>query len=238
MNKNNINEVNHFTKLEHIWWGARTVAGQKRYDLKASSFRKYCRPLKKSKILEIGCGDGEFSQRIVKYSNFITATDITPQVIIRAKKKKKFKKINFFVDNCEKMKFKSNLFDIVCGISILHHVNTQKTLNECYRVLKNGGKIFFTEPNIINPNVFLGLKVPFLRKKMEFSPDEIAFKKNDLIKMIEKSKFNNIQVLNYDFLHPLTPPFVLKSVMYLSDILQNIPLVKEISGSFLIYAEK
>jgi len=238
MKRTTKNEIDHFSKLEHIWWGAKTAAGQKRYDLKAKSLFKFCKPSKKSKILEIGCGDGEFTKRIIRYSDNIIATDVTPEVIKRAKKGNDRKGPKYVVDNCEKMQFKSNSFDIVCGISILHHVDTQKTLNESFRVLKNGGKLFFTEPNIINPNIFIGLKVHYLREKMEYSPDEIAFKRWDLVEMLKKSGYKNIQVRNYDFLHPLTPKKYVKLLMKLSDVLEKIPLAKEISGSLLIYAEK
>ena len=67
------------------------------------------------------------------------------------------------------MSFKNKSFDIVCGISILHHVNTKKTLQECYRVLKDGGRLFFTEPNLLNPIINITTNIKPLRKVMEYS---------------------------------------------------------------------
>lgn len=232
------NEIEHFTKLEHIWWGARTYAGQVRYDMKAKMLKKLCGPNKKTKILEIGCGDGEFTKRLMKFSDNVVATDVTPEVIKRAKKLNDRKRAKYLVDDCEKMQFKSNTFDIICGISILHHVDTLKALKECFRVLRPGGKIFFTEPNLINPNIFMGLKIPFLRTKMEFSPDEVAFKRWELEKLVKKSQFGNIQVNNYDFLHPFTPKDIVQPMLSISKVLEVTPLIKEISGSLILYAEK
>jgi len=234
------NEINHFTNLEHIWWGARSIAGQKRYDNKFKQFKNFCKPKNNLIILEIGCGDGEFTKRLIKLKvKKIIATDLTPKVIRRAKKEfDKDKKIVFKVDNSEKMKIKSLSMDIICGISILHHVNTFKALKECYRILKKNGQIFFTEPNLINPIIFLGLNTPFLRKRMEYSPDETALIRWRVQDMLEKIGFSEVKVINYDFLFPKTPESVIKDVERLGTLLEKTPIIKEISGSLIIWAKK
>lgn len=231
-------EIKHFSNLEHIWWGAKTIAGQKRYDNKAKLFKKYCRPARNEKILEIGCGDGEFTKRIANEKLRIIATDVTPTVIKRAKNNLDYDGVSFSVDNAEGLSFTDRTFDVVCGISILHHLNTYNALEEAYRVLKTGGQLFFTEPNLLNPVVFLGLNLSFLRKRMEFSPDETALLRWTITDMLKKIGFRKVEVRNYDFLLPHTPPPLINVVMKLSDQLEKIPIVKEFSGSLVIYAVK
>lgn len=236
-----LHEIDHFTHLKHIWWGARTRAGQKRYDNKAREFKKYCLQKKGLNVLEVGCGDGEFSKRIVKLldkSSKLVATDITPAVVKRGKKTIKNKKLVFKVVNLEAMSFPKESFDIVCGVSILHHVNTLKAIKEIYRVLKKGGLIFFTEPNILNPHIFLGLNVKSFRERMEFSPDETAFKRWELKNALKKTGFKHVRVINYDFLHPKTPETLIPVVEKISFLLERTPLIKEISGSLIIFAAK
>ncbi len=237
MQKRNKSEIDHFTKLDHIWWGAKTVAGQKRYDRRFELFKKRCKPSKK-RILEIGCGDGEFTRRLIDLQAEIVGIDITPKVIEKAKKEFKKKKVKFVVGNIEKLKYRSNTFDIVCGISILHHVDTEKSLQEAYRVLKKDGQLFFSEPNLLNPHILLGLNIPWLRKKMEYSPDEVALIRWKMVKMLRDIGFSFVEVVNYDFLHPKTPSGLINIVEKASDSLEKIPLVKEISGSLIIYARK
>lgn len=231
-------EIKHFSKLKHIWWGARTVAGQLRYDLKAEKYKKLCKPQKNYKILEIGCGDGEFTRRIAHLGGQITATDITPEVLKRGRKENKFKNVKYVLANAEKLKFSQNTFDIVCGVSILHHIDTEKSIKEMYRVLKKGGKLFFTEPNLLNPNIFIGLNTPRLREKMEYSPDEIALTRFKTTKMLKNAGFRKFKVENYDFLHPFTPENLINVVKKSSDVLEKIPIVKEISGSLIVWAAK
>jgi len=238
MAKRIIQEIKHFTDLEHIWWGARTSGGQKRYDIKAQLFKKYCQPKPTDKILEIGCGDGEFTRRIVSLKSSITATDITPAVITRAKKNIHLKNVKFLLKNAENLKFRASSFDIVCGISILHHIDTKKALQESYRVLKKGGSIFFTEPNLLNPLISIGLNIDWLRQKMEFSPGETALLRWQVKKMLTDIGFRAVIVKNHDFLYPLTPRPLIETAKKLSNILEKTPLIKEISGSLIIYAIK
>jgi len=231
-------EIRHFTQLEHIWWGARTAVGQKRYDNKASLFNNYVNAKKGSRILEIGCGDGEFTKRIIGFGRKIVATDVTPEVIKRAKGFVKNSDVSFMIDDSEKISFRDGSFDVVCGVSILHHLDTLKALRESYRVLKKGGEIFFTEPNLLNPIIYLGLHIGLLRYIMEYSPDETALVRWEIEKMLKNIGFRYVEVRNYDFLYPHTPKFAMDTIIRLSNILEKTPLIKEISGSLLIYGIK
>lgn len=235
------NEIRHFSTLKHIWWGARTKAGQRRYDNRFLIFKKLCKPNKDNTILEIGCGDGEFTKRLADLPSKIVGTDITPKVIARAKRyfnTKIYRKVSFKADNAEKMSFSNNSFDIVCGISILHHIDTNKALKESFRVLKRGGSIFFSEPNLINPNIYLGLNVPYLRRKMEYSNNETALIRWNVEAILKSIGYRYVHVINYDFLHPLTPICLADIVEKIGKLIEKTPLIKEISGSLLIYAKK
>lgn len=232
------NEIEHFSNLEHIWWGAKTKAGQIRYDNKLEQLKKICHPKKGQKILEIGCGDGEFTRRLASLDCNILATDITKKVVDRGRKTIKGKNVKFKVDDGEKMSSKNNYFDIVCGVSILHHLNPEKALKEAYRVLKFGGQLFFTEPNLLNPHIFIGLNIPAFRSKMEYSPDETALIRWQVQKILIEIGFSQSKVNNYDFLHPKTPASLIEVVTKLSNRLEKTPIIKEISGSLMIWAKK
>lgn len=238
LSQKNKNEIAHFTNLEHIWWGAKTPAGQKRYDNKFEILKKICKPQSKHLILEIGCGDGEFTKRLIHLNSKIIATDLTPSVVAKGRKTIKGKNIKFMVDNAEKMQFKNNSFDIVCGVSILHHIDREKTLKEVFRVLKPGGQLFFTEPNLLNPHIFAGLNINWLRERMEFSPDETALIRWEVTKLLKRIGFKKVAVTNYDFLHPKTPTSLIKAVEKISDALEKMPFIKEISGSLIVWATK
>lgn len=229
-------EIEHFSKFDREWWGEKTEAGMRRYEDKLVMFKKFCRPQDGSLVLEIGCGSGVFTKRLLRTNISLVATDITRKQIERCRNKIKSKNVQFRVENAEKLRFKNDLFDVVCGVSILHHLNPEMAIQEAYRVLKKDGQIFFTEPNLLNPQIYFGLK--WFRKKMQFSKYETALLRWQTQGLLRKVGFREYKVANYGFLHPHTPGSLINIVERLERRLERTPLIKEISGSLLIWAKK
>ena len=98
---------------------------------------------KGKKVLEIGCGAGTDSSQFAKHGANVTGVDLTPAAIEVTKHRFKTMglKGNFLVADAENLPFKNNEFDYVYSFGVLHHTpNTQKTIDEVYRVLKKDGK--------------------------------------------------------------------------------------------------
>ena len=110
----------------------------------------------RNKLLDFGCGCGESSVLFAKIGYDVHGFDISQDSIDVAKKlSKKYgfeNKIDFSLQVSENLDFKSNSFDIIVGVDILHHVELKSAINECKRVLKKGGIAIFREP----------VEVPFL----------------------------------------------------------------------------
>ena len=155
-------------------------------------------------ILDYGCGIGSFTEKIIKYNpKKIIGIDISEVSINKAKKKAEELKINvdYRVDNCEKTSFDNNSFDIVYGTGILHHLQTEKCLDEIYRILKSNGNLIFIEPLGTNPIINLYRKLtPNSRSK-----DEHPLVNQDF-KYINK-KFIDTKIKYYGFLTLIFFPF-------------------------------
>jgi ubiquinone/menaquinone biosynthesis C-methylase UbiE len=236
-----INEKKHFSSQDYIWQWSITGAGQIRYDNRFANFIRMCNSAKNSSILEIGCGDGEFTKRLLSTESTIFASDINFDVIQRANNsitKIRPENLCFKMDDAESLSFGDNSLNIVCGISILHHLDYKKGLKEAYRVLKKGGEIFFTEPNLLNPITISYLNIPWLRKKIGASPNETALLRWEVERCLEDIGFKEIRVMNYDFLFPGTPDSMIGIIDRVGSVLAKVPFIKEISGSLLIYAKK
>jgi ubiquinone/menaquinone biosynthesis C-methylase UbiE len=223
-------------KAEEIWnWS--TPAGKIRLQRKINYFKNFVGN-KNANILEIGCGTGIFTKALAKTCKNITAIDISPDLLKIAKAKTgKSGKVKFLVRNAYATDFKNNNFDYVYGCSILHHLDMDKALKELIRILKPGGKIIFTEPNHLNPQIIIE-RSPFFRKYFFNSPDETAFFRGQLLKQLKRYGFKNIDIVPFDFLHPYTPNYLIKYIKPMGLFMEKLPLVKEISGSLLIMAEK
>lgn len=222
----------------HYFWGWRTKIGQYRHNLRAQIIISHLKLQKKMRVLEPGCYMGELTRKIALTSANIFAIDISPLSISMAKKRVKNKNVSFFTDNIEASRFKDNFFKAVFGNGILHHTDLKYSLPEIKRILKPGGKFIFFEPNLLNPEIFLERRFPLFRKLSHSSPDETAFIRWKLKKALESSGFINIKVNPFDFLFPGFPGFFLPVLKVLNQLLEQFPLVREVSGSLLITGEK
>lgn len=102
------------------------------------------------RLLDFGCGKGEYSILFSKIGYQVSGFDLSPNNISIAKRLAEqydlSAKTNFTVGVAEKLDYPAEHFDIIFGIDILHHVDIRQALAECSRVLKNGGVAIFHEP--------------------------------------------------------------------------------------------
>lgn len=102
------------------------------------------------KLLDFGCGKGEYSVLLSKIGYEVFGFDICPNNIEIAKrlasKYELAERTHFQVGVAEKLDYRGDYFDVVMGTDILHHVEISHALSECSRVLKKGGIAIFHEP--------------------------------------------------------------------------------------------
>lgn len=189
-------------------------------------------------ILELGCGTGLFTYEFVKKPIRLTAIDISPDLLAEAEKIISAKNVTFKVDNAYDMSFADNSFDAVIGSSVLHHLDIEKAMHEIYRVLKPGGVIRFTEPNMLNPQIALQKNIPWLKRRLGDSPDETAFFRSSLTRMLRNHDFTHIEVVPFDFLHPAIPQSLLPLALPLTGMAEKLLLLKSIAGSLYVRATK
>jgi SAM-dependent methyltransferase len=136
------------------------------------------------------------------------------------------------------LEFESNIFDVVFGSSVLHHLEFNRAINEILRVLKPGGRMVFAEPNMLNPQIFIQKNIPFIKKWLGDSPDETAIIRWSFKKLLQKTGYINVKIVPYDFLHPVVPEFLINTVSKIGRVVEGIPVLKEIAGSVIIIAQK
>ena len=189
-------------------------------------------------VLELGCGSGDFTKSLAETKTRVTAVDISPDLIASARKKVPDANVTFKVENAYELNYADHTFDAVIGNSILHHLEMDQAFKEIYRVLKPGKGICFIEPNMLNPLQIIELSTLYTRKIFRHSPDETAIVRWKMKKMLEAHGFENVRVAPFDFLHPNTPKCLIPLVRKLGFIAEKTPLLREISGSLLITANK
>lgn len=194
-------------------------------------------------VLEYGCGLGSQTYFLATKNAKVHGIDISDIAIKAAQDeaKKRNVPIDFRVMNAERLEFPAETFDIVCGSSILHHLDLAKAVREIRRVLKTGGKAVFIEPLGHNPIINLfRLMTPKMR-----SSDEHPLKMKDLRFISEQ--FLDVNIKHYYLLSLFAVPFqknryykkVASFFERLDDYLFNqFPFIKKFSWQVLITVGK
>ena len=96
------------------------------------------------KVLDVGCGNGYVLSKYALEGGEVYGIDITQAgVDLCLKRFELFGLVgNFRVADAQDIPYPDSTFDCVCSMGVLHHVpDTQKALDEIFRVLKPGGRL-------------------------------------------------------------------------------------------------
>ncbi|MBI4042667.1 MAG: methyltransferase domain-containing protein, partial [Deltaproteobacteria bacterium] len=233
-------------KAEFLW-GWDTPAGRLRAQRRARMVIEKGNIEPGKKVLEIGSGTGLFTEYFAKTGAHVHGIDLSPDLIERAKAR--FKNpppkatisipspsmgegqgegespfsIDLRVADAEKIPYPDNTFDVVAGICVLHHLNLDQVLPEIHRVLKPGGKFIFSEPNMLNPQILLQKNVLPLKRLMGDTDDETAFVRWKLASQLRLQGYDQVQIENFDFLHPWTPKPLIPLIKGVEGVAEHIP---------------
>ena len=189
-------------------------------------------------VLELGCGTGYFTQELARSGADVVAIDVSPELLEIARSNCSAPNVRYQIENAYALSYPEAVFDSVVGSSVLHHLEIAAALRNIYLVLKPGGTIYFTEPNMLNPQIAIQKNVPLIKQKLGDSPDETAFFRWPLRRLLEQTGYRDVRIDPFDFLHPKTPVPLINRVNALGRCLENIPVISEFAGSLYIRAVK
>ncbi len=221
-----------------LYWADRTPAGRRRQAIRAEALATRTGAAADDRILEIGCGTGEYSRRLAGLTPAtLVSVDVAPAAAAQAHRATGSAACVAAAD-VERLPFAAATFAAVLGNAVLHHLRLDRALPELMRVLRPGGRFCFAEPNLLNPHVFVEKKVPWVARRLDDSPGETAFTRWGLRRDLEAAGLVEITIRPFDFLYPLVPGALVPAVERIGRVLERAPLVREIAGSLLISARK
>lgn len=210
------------------------------------------------KVLDIGCGNGAYTVEIAKDASLAVGIDIEPErlsVFNKTKGERKIRNVYISLMSGEYIGFKGGVFDIVILIETLEHIlNERNCLRECWRVLKENGKIILYVPNKWFPFETHGIKLGLLEKYSKRIPfiswlpnkilQKIAFARSytskKITKLLEEEGFHT-EVIDWFYppLDKIKIPIFLKKFYrrYLVKFLEESPL-RIFGVSILVIGEK
>ena len=217
INTINKKEIEKFSKIAEEWWNPNgkfkplhkfnpiRISYIKENIVKSLKIKQNKNPLKKIRILDIGCGGGLLSEPMCRLGAEVTAIDASVKNIAVAKlhAKKNNLKINYICTSPEKLKTKKK-FDVILNMEIIEHVEDVKFfLKSCSNLLKKNGIMFVATLNkTLKSYAFAIVGAEYILKWLPvgthdwekfIKPDELIniLKKNDVrLDRLDGMKFN------------------------------------------------
>lgn len=131
-------EQEHYGELgENYWW----LGGK--YDIIVDLMKRHRSNLASTSILDVGCGPGNMFN-LLKPFGVVSGMDFSEDAL-RLAKDKGYKELQY--GKAEQIPYADESFDIVVALDIIEHVpDDREAIKEIFRVLKPGGKLFFSLP--------------------------------------------------------------------------------------------
>jgi SAM-dependent methyltransferase len=214
-------------------WGWSSPAGRLRAERRARFLTQAARLGPGIRCLELGCGSGEFTTRLLASGCALVAVDLS-EASVRRCRERVGSRAEVVVGNAETGEgFEGRTFDAIVGVSVLHHVDLDACLEHTFAALEPGGRFAFSEPNAANPQVWAERTFAAFGRRRRTLPHETAFTASGLRGAFERAGYEVERCEPFEFLHPATPPGLIGFVERVQGSLEATPL-RAIAGSVRI----
>ena len=154
---------------------------------------------KEDRVFEIGCGTGVATIPLSKYVKEITATDISENMIQKAREKAKNQSkdnIIFRTGELTEMEVEPESYDVVAAYNVLLYMkNQEEVLKKIYEVLKPGG-IFLSATDCLGRNLSKDSVTKFWKSKLHLMPYVAFDTPISLMRKVQKNDFEVLEIVN------------------------------------------
>jgi 2-polyprenyl-3-methyl-5-hydroxy-6-metoxy-1,4-benzoquinol methylase len=129
------------------WAGQYDTNINKTRDLEAHALRTSLDNLIFESVLEVGCGTGKNTEWFISKTNFITAIDLSEEMLAKAKEKISATGVEFKqVDITKPWTFRKQQYELISFSLVLEHIeNLDQIFKETADALKPGGYVYIGE---------------------------------------------------------------------------------------------
>jgi len=185
-------------------------------------------------IIDLGCGDGIYTNEIKKQFPHVLITGIEPAANAIKIAQLKYNNINFVVSNVYDAEYLGDKhYDLSIFRGVIHHTSDPELAIKNASLISD--KMILLEPN---GNNFI-LKLIEKHSKYHIEHEEQSFSTNQLVEWCDNSGWE-VKSLTYIGFVPIFFPTILSKIIYFfQPMLEKIPILnKYLSGQVLILCDK
>lgn len=158
-----------------------------------STLMRWLAPQPGERILDIGCGDGFYTELIARKGAEVTGIDVRQKVLARARHRSSSQQLVFMEMNAEELNFPESYFDKVISLCVIEHLQKdEEALRLIARSLKPGGKLFLSADSLSNPGLKAGERESHQRRyrvKQFYNLEVVASKLEKAGLKLERCQF-------------------------------------------------
>jgi ubiquinone/menaquinone biosynthesis C-methylase UbiE len=177
------------------------------------------------RVLDVGCGDGEYTFELYRRGNpsEITGIDLSPAAVAAAAAKIANQAATFSVCSGSRLPFADNSFDVVHMRGVLHHMeNPMLAVAEAFRVAP---RVFIIEPNGWNP----GLKCIEVLSPYHREHNERSFRATQINGWIKAQNAGVVWKKWAGFVPFFCPAALAKCMKQIEPVLEALPVVRQLT---------
>ena len=242
MKNNTINnkEIEKFSKIAEEWWDPHgkfkplhkfnpiRISYIKESIINSFKLQEKVRPLKKVKILDIGCGGGLLSEPMSRLGADVMGIDASDKNIEIAKfhAKKDNLNIKYLCASPEQLNT-STKFDVILNMEIVEHVkDVDFFLQSCSKLLRKNGIMFVATINRTLKSYFFAIiGAEYILRWLPIGTHEWDkfVKPNELVKILEKYdlKLDSLDGMKFNLLKDEWKVSQDKSINYIGRFIKN-----------------
>jgi len=135
--------ISNFYKKEDYDWDVKQYLQKTNYyKEKVKNIMPFILPVRGKRLLEVGCGWGGFCINFNDLGANVTGLDFSSELLKVAKDLSGDRKIKYVKASLYAMPFERGSFDVVVALDCFEHItDLRSALKECWRVLKDDGKL-------------------------------------------------------------------------------------------------
>ncbi len=177
------------------------------------------------RVLDVGCGDGEYTFELYRRGNpsEITGIDLSPAAIAAATERVSNEAITFSVCSGSLLPFPDDSFDVVHLRGVLHHMeNPMRAVAEAFRVAQ---RVLIVEPNGWNPR----LKCIEVLSSYHRQHNERSFRSTQINGWIRYERAMVLSRKWAGFVPFFCPTLLAKCMKQIEPLLEALPIVRQLS---------